>query len=374
MKSKKLKLVEKLTNNFASYSASLFADEAPYSKQNYRIAHSNQRLEKLQKNNHFLTKRLAILRGHFATGADINPLTIRPRIELVQGNTLGSEIFRLATFNWSVPVSDGYGRRMRFLVWDESNGKLIGIFALGDAIFNLKARDEYIGWTAADRADRMVNVMDAYILGAMPGYSNLLCGKLISSLIKSKEVAIAFREKYKNSIGVISGQKKNPHLAAVTVTSALGRSSVYNRLSLEKEKIFTRIGMTQGWGHFHVSNELFSELVNYLHSIDDPIFKTYSYGGGANWRIRIIKKGLAALGMDPGLMKHGYKREVYICEIASNALDILNGRKKRCDYSHLKTVDEIADLAKERWVIPRSLRDASYLGYEKDIHFGSYIS
>lgn len=36
---------------------------------------------------------------------------------------------------------------MRFLVWDEHHEKLIGIFALGDAVFNLRSRDELIGWT-----------------------------------------------------------------------------------------------------------------------------------------------------------------------------------------------------------------------------------
>mgnify|MGYP003340979554 CR=1 FL=1 len=127
----------------------------------------------------------------------------------------------------------------------------------------------------------------------------------ISALIKSKDIVAAFRDKYKNSVGVISGERKNPYLAAVTVTSALGRSSVYNRLTLNSKKIFTPIGMTQGWGHFHVSDDLFLELVDYLKSIDDVIHGSYDYGAGANWRIRILKKGLSTLGLNPGLMKHG---------------------------------------------------------------------
>ena len=40
-------------------------------------------------------------------------------------------VFRYASLHWSVPVSQGYGRRTRFLVIDEQNEKLIGIFALG---------------------------------------------------------------------------------------------------------------------------------------------------------------------------------------------------------------------------------------------------
>ena len=29
-------------------------------------------------------------------------------------------------------LSNGFGRRLRFLVWDNHNGKLIGIIAIGD--------------------------------------------------------------------------------------------------------------------------------------------------------------------------------------------------------------------------------------------------
>jgi hypothetical protein len=36
-----------------------------------------------------------------------------------------------------VPVSNGFGRRLRYLVWDEHNDKLIGLIAIGDPVFNL---------------------------------------------------------------------------------------------------------------------------------------------------------------------------------------------------------------------------------------------
>jgi len=38
-------------------------------------------------------------------------------------------------------VSRGYGRQ-RFLIWDQSNEKLIGLIALGDPVFNLRVRDQ----------------------------------------------------------------------------------------------------------------------------------------------------------------------------------------------------------------------------------------
>jgi len=130
--------------------------------------------------NHFRT-----LREYFASGSEIDPERVNPRLELINAETWQSDLFRLATLSWSVPVSAGFGRRLRYLVWDDCTAKLMGVIALGDPVFNLKARDELIGWDVEDRAERLVNVMDAYVLGALPPYNQLLGGKLISCLIRS---------------------------------------------------------------------------------------------------------------------------------------------------------------------------------------------
>ena len=97
-------------------------------------------------------------------------------------------MFRLASLTWSVPVSNGFGRRLRYLVWDAHNGKLIGLIAIGDPVFNLSVRDNLIGWNVHDRTARLVNIMDAYVLGALPPYNALLAGKMIACLIRSREI------------------------------------------------------------------------------------------------------------------------------------------------------------------------------------------
>ena len=40
---------------------------------------------------------------------------------------------------------------------------------------------------------RLRNVMDAFVLGAVPPYRELLCGKLVAMLAASDEVRDAFR-------------------------------------------------------------------------------------------------------------------------------------------------------------------------------------
>ena len=151
---------------------------------------------------------MPVLSKHFANGDEIDPTEVLPRLEIVEADTWQSDLFRLASLTWSVPVSAGFGRRLRYLVWDDNNQKLLGIIALGDPVFNLKVRDELIGWTVKDRAKRLVNVLDAYVLGAVPPYNMLLGGKLVACLVRSKKVRDDFLKKYGKTRGIISKKKK----------------------------------------------------------------------------------------------------------------------------------------------------------------------
>ena len=325
-------------------------------KQSYRDMHAHQRDSRLDANRAWIADRAGQLIQHFASGADLDVARITPRIEVVRSGTWQSNLFRLASYYWRIPISEGYGRRLRFLVWDDHHGKLIGLFALGDAVFNLRARDEFIGWDHHRRVDAMVNLMDAYALGAVPPYNMLLGGKLIASLVRTQDVVDTFQAKYHESVGVISGQSKHARLVAVTTTSALGRSSLYNRLRIGGQSIFDSIGSTSGWGHFHISDELFEDLRGYLRSVGDSYADSHGYGQGPNYRLRLIRKALVLLGLDPDMARHGLTREVFFCSLASNAIQFLRGDHKRVRYDQLPTVQEMGQAAMARWVVPRAER------------------
>ena len=333
-------------------------------KSSYRKFHQGQREDKLDANRTWLSKHESKLIKWFADGAEIVPASINPQLELVKGGTWQANLFRLATLYWQVPVSEGYGRRLRFLVWDKTHNKLMGIFALGDAVFNQSARDGFIGWDHHRRSKSLVNLMDAYVLGAIPPYSHLLGGKLIASLIRTREVVDAFDARYGDSVGLISKQKKNARLLAVTTSSALGRSSIYNRLNLNGQKVFEPIGFTSGWGHFHFSGKIFEELRQHLEYLDDDYAGTFNFGSGPNWRLRVIRRALACLGMDYKLVRHGLTREVFISKIAKNAEDVLCGDSTEAEYENLRTVSDIGVAARERWLVPRSERDSRYLSWK----------
>lgn len=137
-------------------------------KEVIRATHSSQRCERLSDNASFLSQRAPTLFKYFASGREVDAGAIEPSLERIAAGTWQADLFRLASLTWSIPVSNGFGRRLRYLVWDGHNEKLIGLIAIGDPVFNLAVRDELIGWDAHGRSDRLVNMMDAYVLGALP--------------------------------------------------------------------------------------------------------------------------------------------------------------------------------------------------------------
>jgi hypothetical protein len=326
----------------------------------YRELHAIQRSDNLDAEERFLEEKATPLVQHFAQGSEVDVDKIAIRLEPIFQSTWQSDLFRLASLLWSVPVSKGFGRRLRFLVWDDHAGKLAGLLALGDPVFNLRARDAHIGWSATDRQTRLVSLLDGYVVGAVPPYNLILGGKLVACLMRTRDIVEQFRVRYARTEGIISGEEKNAHLVAVTTTSALGRSSIYNRLKLDGQPYLSSIGYTTGYGHFHFPHSLFEDMRSYLRHRKEPYAGNHKYGNGPNWKFRAIRRTLQLLDMDPDLVKHGLTREVFLCGLADNALDILSGKRKRPKYSSLRSVDEVAELALARWVRPRAARDRSY--------------
>lgn len=350
-------------------------------KEVIRALHRAQRNAILKDNRQFIVEQFPKLRQYFAAGSDIIPSRIEPALELIKRDTWQSNLFRLATLTWAVPVSHGFGRRLRYLVWDRSNDKLIGLLAIGDPVFNLSVRDKLVGWDSHERGERLVNIMDAYVLGALPPYSLLLGGKLVASLVRTKEVYNDFAQKYGDTMGIISGKEKRARLLAVTTSSSLGRSSVYNRLKLNGADYLKSIGYTGGWGHFHIPDELFIDLRSYLRRKEHPYADLHRYGQGPNWRLRTTRVALDLLGFKADMLKHGIQREVFISELASNALKILRNGIGRPNVKALLSVKEVGNLAVDRWIVPRSQTRLEYLNWQvNDLkqllseRFGSHVT
>jgi len=189
---------------------------------------------------------------------------------------------------------------------------------------------------------------------------------LIACLIRTQEIRTLFHAKYKNETGVISGKMKNPSLVMVTTSSALGRSSLYNRLRLNGVRYFESIGFTSGWGHFHFEADTFELMRQYLALKNHEYSSNNRFGNGPNWKFRAIRETLKSLGRDTSLLQHGIHREVFVCRLANNAERFLRGELKRANFSNVLTVKEVSEQALNRWIIPRAIRMSDYKHWQRE--------
>jgi hypothetical protein len=319
------------------------------SKDTLRRLHLAARTEKAYKELQTLGSMESELLSNFTDGSDIDPEQIEPVVSLVHTGTPDNYLYRYSTLLWSVPVSQGFGRRKRFLVRDNQNGKLIGIFAIGDPVFNLSCRDEYIGWSTTDRELRLYNIMDVFVLGAVPPYNQILGGKLVAYLAASNEVRNLIERIYHRKQTIIQKKYKKPDLALLTTSSALGKSSIYSRININGSSLYKRVGETKGWGHFHLNHGLFQELTKALEEYFPGYVALNRFGQGPNWKIRTASIALRKAGLSGELLCHGIKREVYIINISKNASEFLKGKNSRLKRRDLPQQD-LVNYWKERWM------------------------
>jgi Druantia protein DruA len=233
--------------------------------------------------------------ARIAAGREVDPETISPRLVEVTPRSEEELLFRYARLHWSIPISAGYGRRVRFIVIDESNDKLMGIIGLGDPVFSLGPRDRWIGWSSAERRQGLQHVMDAFVLGAVPPYNQLLCSKLMAMLAISNEARAAVRQRYQSRTTLIGGRPQTGQLALLSTMSALGRSSVYNRLRFPNGEGFVSVGFTRGSGDFHFSNGVYDAMIDYASTNLTPTAKHESWGGGFRNKREVIRKTLSSI-------------------------------------------------------------------------------
>jgi hypothetical protein len=337
--------------------------EATDPKDLVRRLHALHRENVLAKNASFLDTWEDRLIEDFAAGGEVVPAAIDPQIEVVDSERERA-LFRFATLHWSVPVSQGYGRRSRFLIRDGATGKLIGVFALGDPVFNLGVRDRLIGWGPDDRQERLYNVFDAYVLGAVDPYRRLIGGKLAALCALSDETADFLVQKYHGTTTEIRGEQKSADPVLITTTSSLGRSAIYSRLKYRDRWAYRSIGFTGGFGHFHFSDELFERLLEFLRDEGHDV-RGHKYGEGPNWRIRTLRKALDALGLDGDLLRHGIKREVFVAPRAMGWRAYLRGESTHLHWIEYP-LEDLAEFWRTRWGAPRAERDPSYTRVDRD--------
>lgn len=330
-------------------------------KDGLRQLHEPARQIELAARQDWLRRYLPGYLPFFANGLEVIPEQIQPTLVEVTTESQHS-LFRIARLLWSIPFSKGYGRRLRFLVMDEANSKLIGLLALQSPPLSFPARDRLFQYPPGRKTELVNQTMDIQTLGAVPPYGRLLGGKLVALVAASDEVRAAYRRKYSGRKTEMEGRILPAHLVALTTTSAFGRSSLYNRLRYNSTFIAESLGYTDGYGSFHLM-ELYPLFRQFLES--EGISTRGGFGTGPRIKWQTMVRALERLGFSRDLLRHGVKREAFLFPLVDNLKDYMEGRAAEPAYRHLPFAD-LAAYWHERWLLPRAVRVNGWQEWKRD--------
>jgi hypothetical protein len=287
----------------------------------------------------------------FRAGKDIDPAKIKPVMHLAPQGSDWGDLFAIVRSLWSMPYNKGYGRRLRFVIFDEYHESVIGIIGLQSPPADLACRDDIFVYPEGRKLEMVNCTMDAYSIGAIPPYSFLLGGKLCAGLVAADAVRQAYWRQYAGKKTQMENARIRQPLAAVTTTSAFGRSSMYNRLKYKNRLLAEPIGYTLGYGTLHLEH-LYPKVRSYLEMTDE--YNNGGFGTGPKARWQNLINALMKLGLTNDLLRHGVKREVFIYDLVSELVPGMTGASFGEPQS--MTTEEYSEYWLERWALPRAIR------------------
>lgn len=214
------------------------------------------------------------------------------------------------------------------------------------------------------------NMMDIIVCGAVPPYNHLLGGKLVSLLMLTREVRLAYENRYRGHVSIIaSGMRGNPvsrdpSLVLLGTTSLYHvGSSQYNRLQIPRDladegvpgaKIgYLPVGTTEGYGSVYISDMTVRAMERWLEKDGRKVPVSTKFGAGTSPRMRLVRTGLQSLGVRADLvLKHDFKRIVYVVELARNARRFLLGQDHHASYyfDQPESTQTLVEYWRKRWL------------------------
>lgn len=220
-----------------------------------------------------------------------------------------------------------------------------------------------------------IDILDITVCGAVAPYNHLLGGKLVSLLLASPEVRLAYERRYAERSSVIASAmagrsvQRRPQLVLLGTTSLYGAgSSQYNRIRMpavaaggkQGEVVeYVELGTTEGYGSFHFSSVTLREIRMLLAQTSNGRRVRHIFGEGANPRMREVREALDKVGLPSDrLLRHGSSRIVYAVPLATNAREVLLKADEQPKY--LVPGDEPAQRTRDivnywmtRWLVNR---------------------
>jgi hypothetical protein len=330
------------------------------SKEAYRTVQQRSKLEQISHHRGFLKACFEQARTYCRDGRDITLHEIKLELREVKTDSFEEILFRWWNLIWwSIPYQRSYGRQMRFLLWDSAHHAPFGLIGLQSPVLKMSVRDNALG-IPKEELDIWVNKsMSAQRVGALPPYNDLLGGKMVALTLTSNEIRDAYEKKYETRTTIIKCRQLEPTLLFITTTSAFGKSSLYNRLKYKNELIAERLGYTKGSGSFHLPEELYNEILEFL--ADKGINITRGFGHGPSRKLKLISVGLRYLGL-ASFEFHGINREFYLFPFVKNLREVIREQQDPVWFD--RTFHTLEDYWKNRWAIPRAARKPEWSGFE----------
>jgi len=240
----------------------------------------------------------------------------------------------------------GYvGRIINFFVKDKSSGCIIGICGLGSDFRSLRKRDEYIGWNREQKEKRLQSLMNIYTCVSLEPFNQLISGKLLAMSCFSDEVIDYFEKSYEEK------------LAGLTVTSIYGKSIQYDRIPHLKF-----LGLSDGVGTVQFSNSTLMDIHTYFKEHDLKLQKD-----GRKFvtqaKARMVDKVCRDIGLKSGMLEHKHRRGIYFGYTKENAKDFLLCKSDEMKRFKDRSMNELSNYWKERWMSKRSDREINVNDY-----------
>ena len=242
-----------------------------------------------------------------------------------------------------------------------------------------RALGESDGRRAIETALRLIkqealasNVMELITCGAVPPYRGILGGKLVALLMLSRQVVRDVEQRYNGRVSIIASAMAGrpicrPAKLALVTTSSLYEgygSSQYNRLKVETEKgllVYRRVARTESFGTVQFAPDTVQALNHVArHSDSNRREVNNLFGEGTSAKLRLIRTGLEALGLDANsFLRHNSRRIIYGVSLCVNTDDVVMRMSTRPRY--LLPPGEagtavLIDYWRDRWLASRITR------------------
>jgi hypothetical protein len=183
------------------------------------------------------------------------------------------------------------GRKLAFVVVHED--LLLGLIFLASPVINMSGRDKALKLSSDPslKGKELRKVADISVcVSSQPFGWRWNGGKLMAMIA--------------TTLGDFWYERYNDELKHLVTTSLYGKGSQYNR-------VFKFVGMTKGYGHEHISEEQYKDMLKWMrdNNVEIPSCK---FGEGANPKMRRISAYRKASGDTTVTLVHNKSRGIYV--------------------------------------------------------------